>query len=157
MKRGVLMRIASNRLTIKGQVTIPKEVRTHLHLKEGDFVAFTINEDKKVFIEREQPHALCPLCDRGFVFTVQSQRHIKCTLCQGTEHYRDRLLQDWLKTALDMAIALEIQCSITTDERGYQVSYYTDFCNENQSEFIKECESFMQRQLRFHQFEGLNY
>ena len=50
MKRGVLMRIASNRLTIKGQVTIPKEVRTHLHLKEGDFVAFTINEDKKVFI-----------------------------------------------------------------------------------------------------------
>ena len=37
-------------LTSKGQATIPKEVRDHLHLKPGDQVKFFINPDGSVAI-----------------------------------------------------------------------------------------------------------
>jgi AbrB family looped-hinge helix DNA binding protein len=33
-------------LTMKGQVTIPKEIRDGLHLKEGDKVAFVFDGDR---------------------------------------------------------------------------------------------------------------
>lgn len=37
-------------LTAKGQVTIPKEAREHLHLKPGDRVKFFIHSDGHVLI-----------------------------------------------------------------------------------------------------------
>ena len=43
----------SNRLTIKGQVTIPKAVRDFLGLQEGgSSVEFTINDDGSVTVPR---------------------------------------------------------------------------------------------------------
>ncbi len=37
-------------LTSKGQVTIPKEVRTSLRLHEGDKVEFIINENREAIL-----------------------------------------------------------------------------------------------------------
>jgi antitoxin PrlF len=37
-------------ITTKGQATIPKEVRDHLHVKSGDQIKFFIHRDGSVFI-----------------------------------------------------------------------------------------------------------
>ncbi|TCP68544.1 AbrB/MazE/SpoVT family DNA-binding domain-containing protein [Baia soyae] len=41
------------RISSKGQVTVPKEVRECLELKEGDYITFGI-EDGRVFIDKVQ-------------------------------------------------------------------------------------------------------
>lgn len=38
-------------LTSKGQITVPKKVREHLHLSKGDRVDFVIEEDGTVRVE----------------------------------------------------------------------------------------------------------
>ena len=43
-------------LTIKGQVTLPKRVREHLHLKPGDVVAFEIQPNGDVVVRPERGH-----------------------------------------------------------------------------------------------------
>jgi AbrB family looped-hinge helix DNA binding protein len=47
-------------LTVKGQVTLPKRIRDHLHLKPGDEVAFEIQSNGEVLVraERESVEAL---------------------------------------------------------------------------------------------------
>jgi AbrB family looped-hinge helix DNA binding protein len=42
-------------LTIKGQATIPKAVREHLHLKPGDRVKFFVHPDGSVVILPKLP------------------------------------------------------------------------------------------------------
>lgn len=42
-----------NTLTVKGQVTLPKRVREHLHLKPGDQVDFEIRPDGEVVVRPE--------------------------------------------------------------------------------------------------------
>lgn len=37
-------------VTVKGQITIPKDVRTALHMKNGDKVAFILDGDKAVMV-----------------------------------------------------------------------------------------------------------
>lgn len=37
-------------LTSKGQITLPKEIREHFHLSEGDRVEFVIAEDGEVLL-----------------------------------------------------------------------------------------------------------
>ncbi len=45
----------SNQLTIKGQVTIPKEIREHLGLQSGrSAVEFVISKDGNVYLEKAQ-------------------------------------------------------------------------------------------------------
>lgn len=50
--------MASSTLTSKGQVTIPKEIRDLLGLKEGDRLEFRLDDQGKVVI---QPQAEGPL------------------------------------------------------------------------------------------------
>ena len=48
----------ANRLTIKGQVTIPKEVRDFLHLTNGDSaVDFVISPDGSVSLRKAEAEA----------------------------------------------------------------------------------------------------
>jgi len=42
----------ANRLTTKGQVTIPKQVRDALHLMPGDRVDFHVNGDGQVVVRK---------------------------------------------------------------------------------------------------------
>lgn len=50
-------------VTTKGQVTIPKAVREHLHIDTGTNLLFTIEpDDKRVYIHVEEKVAICVLC-----------------------------------------------------------------------------------------------
>ena len=42
----------SSTLTSKGQITLPKEVREHLHVSAGDRLDFLIDDDGQVLIQR---------------------------------------------------------------------------------------------------------
>jgi AbrB family looped-hinge helix DNA binding protein len=44
----------TSRLSSKGQVTIPREVRTALHLDPGDLVAYEVKDDKAI-LRRAEP------------------------------------------------------------------------------------------------------
>jgi AbrB family looped-hinge helix DNA binding protein len=43
-------RIGESRVTTKGQVTLPKDVRDFLNAEEGDYIIF-FKEENRVFIE----------------------------------------------------------------------------------------------------------
>ena len=38
-------------MTTKGQVTVPKEIRDHLHVAAGDRLDFVVDEDGKVVLQ----------------------------------------------------------------------------------------------------------
>lgn len=40
--------MATSTITSKGQITLPKEVRDHLHVREGDRIEFAIERDGEV-------------------------------------------------------------------------------------------------------------
>jgi len=48
---------SGSRLTIKCQVTVPKDIRRALHLKAGDVVHFSIEEGKAVLRPSPENHA----------------------------------------------------------------------------------------------------
>jgi len=43
----------TSRLSSKGQVTIPREVRGALHLEAGDYVAYEVKDDKAILTRAE--------------------------------------------------------------------------------------------------------
>ena len=49
------MNTVMSKLTTKSQATIPEKIRNFLGLCPGDFVAFEVNEDQKVFIRKATP------------------------------------------------------------------------------------------------------
>ena len=56
----------ANRLTIKGQVTIPKEVRDFLHLTNGDSAdEFVISPDGSVSLRKAEAEAAVSSSDRS--------------------------------------------------------------------------------------------
>jgi antitoxin PrlF len=44
----------TSRLSSKGQVTIPREIRAALHLEAGDLVAYDVKDDKAI-LRRAEP------------------------------------------------------------------------------------------------------
>jgi AbrB family looped-hinge helix DNA binding protein len=48
------MRRNTSRLSSKGQVTIPREVRAALHLDAGDLVAYEVKDDEAI-LRRAEP------------------------------------------------------------------------------------------------------
>lgn len=55
----------TSKLTTKAQTTIPQAVRSALHLKEGDEIAYTITGDKVVMTKAE----LAPVDDPFVTFS----------------------------------------------------------------------------------------
>lgn len=63
-------------ITEKGQVTIPKPVRDALGLEFGGRVAFCIDENRNVSVERDDVDEDDPLIDGFLVFLAQDmERH----------------------------------------------------------------------------------
>ncbi|TKJ83300.1 hypothetical protein PaeCFBP13512_23020 [Paenibacillus sp. CFBP13512] len=49
-------------ISSKGQVTIPKEIRDHLNLIEGDTVGFQYDPEGKVYLDKQIIFRDCPVC-----------------------------------------------------------------------------------------------
>lgn len=49
--------VITSKLTSKAQTTIPQPIRTALHLKEGDEIAYAIEGDR-VILTRAEPEAV---------------------------------------------------------------------------------------------------
>jgi len=45
----------TSKVTSKGQVTIPKEIREKLHLNAGDTITYTIQPDGGVIVRKQEP------------------------------------------------------------------------------------------------------
>jgi antitoxin PrlF len=54
-KSGAPRAVASSRITIKGQATVPAPVRKKLHLKPGDTVIFEESAAGTIFLRRAEP------------------------------------------------------------------------------------------------------
>jgi antitoxin PrlF len=65
-------------LTVKGQATIPKAIREHLHLKPGDRVKFFVHPDGSVVLLPKLPAAAL----RGI---IKSRRSRPVTIAEMTE------------------------------------------------------------------------
>jgi len=65
-------------LTVKGQATIPKPIREHLHLKPGDRVKFFVHPDGSVVLLPKLPAAAL----RGI---IKSSRQRPVTIAEMTE------------------------------------------------------------------------
>jgi AbrB family looped-hinge helix DNA binding protein len=65
-------------LTVKGQATIPKAIREHLHLKPGDRVKFFVHPDGSVVLLPKLPAAAL----RGI---VKSRRRSPVTIAEMNE------------------------------------------------------------------------
>jgi antitoxin PrlF len=72
---GVIMESA---ITVKGQATIPKAIREHLHLKPGDRVKFFLHPDGSVVL-------LPKLSVSAFRGIVKSRRRRPVTINEMTE------------------------------------------------------------------------
>lgn len=47
--------LAIAKITVKGQTTIPQDVRTALHVKAGDLIAWEVGTDGTATVRRVQP------------------------------------------------------------------------------------------------------
>lgn len=58
--------MSSSKLTSKFQATIPKEIRTLLHLKSGDTIIFEVVDKKAIVIKKAKP------IDKEYLRSIQN-------------------------------------------------------------------------------------
>lgn len=78
-------------ITEKGQVTIPKPVREALGLEFGGRVAFCIDENRNVSVEREDVDVDDPLIDQFLVFLAQDMERHPQRISNFPEDLRQRM------------------------------------------------------------------
>ena len=62
------------KLTSKGQITIPKQIRDLLKLKQGDSVVFYVNENKNIKIANKKDCTVLPDDDSKQVVVKKGNR-----------------------------------------------------------------------------------
>ena len=142
------MKIATSRLTIKGQVTIPKEFRRHLNLNEGESVCFSLNEQNQVVLSRVNPRLTCPICDQGVLHGFHHEFAFNCPLCQGTEVLTYQSTSDWVKAAIDVASGLDLPYELYRTKEGYSLSFHLDGPPLKDQLVAEQYETFLQQQLK---------
>ncbi|MEK4760985.1 type II toxin-antitoxin system PrlF family antitoxin [Viridibacillus sp. FSL E2-0187] len=66
-------------VTSKGQVTIPKKIRTFLKIKEKDKLKFTIDlSTRRVYLTNDNQVNICPLCEGEKVVDLNQPCFICC-------------------------------------------------------------------------------
>lgn len=78
--------MSSTTLTSKGQITLPKDIRDRLALKQGDRFEVAIGLDGLLTLQREQAPAL----DRGFGMLHQLARRRPASIAEMRAAVRQR-------------------------------------------------------------------
>lgn len=141
------MKVATSRLTIKGQVTIPKTFREHLKINEGESVCFSLNEQNEVVLSRVNSKRECPMCERGFIHDFNQTTILRCPLCQGEELLCFQSISDWIKAAIDTASVLDISYELYRVNETYTLVFYSDGLALKEKVLVEEFQQFIQRQI----------
>ncbi|WP_244489282.1 type II toxin-antitoxin system PrlF family antitoxin [Aureimonas altamirensis] len=67
---GALLREEST-ITAKGQTTVPKSVRQALNVDYGGRIAFLVDEQRRIYVEKVTEEASDPVVDRFLEFLAQ--------------------------------------------------------------------------------------
>lgn len=142
-----MMKLATSRLTIKGQVTIPKKFREHLQIVEGESVCFSINDHQEVVLSRVNPKQVCPLCERGFLHDFNDISLLKCPLCKGEQQLDYHSVAEWLKVSIDVASAFGVAYTLHPHLKGYLLHFCSDSLSLVDQVLVSRYEGFIQDQL----------
>lgn len=94
-------------ITQKGQTTVPKSVREALGLDHGDRIVFSIDENRRVSIERDEAAETDPVIDSFLEFLAKDMRdHPERSIAEIPETLRARIrhLARGMKVDLDAPI-----------------------------------------------------
>lgn len=93
-------------VTAKGQTTVPKPVRDALHLREGDRIAFRIDDSGGVALSRVEEEEADPVADAFLTFLARDMAARPVALAALTPSLRDRLaaLVEGVEFDLDQAL-----------------------------------------------------
>ncbi|GAB6969042.1 MULTISPECIES: type II toxin-antitoxin system PrlF family antitoxin [Komagataeibacter] len=81
-----------SRITAKGQTTVPKSVRQALGVDYGGRIAFFIDDQHRVYVERAKDEASDPVIDRFLVFLAEDmEKHPGTSVAALPTNLRDRM------------------------------------------------------------------
>jgi antitoxin PrlF len=79
-------------VTEKGQTTVPKTVRDALGITHGDRIAFSIDENHRVFLEKDDGEATDPVIDSFLAFLANDmQENPKTSIVDIPQELRGRI------------------------------------------------------------------
>lgn len=136
--------MVSGKLTSKGQITLPKSIRTQLRLKEGDLVGFSIEKEGRVYLEKIGYGLICPACE-GHSIKKDTSEEI-CLLCQNTGLLYQSTEAEWLLLATSVAQWFQLQLQLRKDEKGYVLDFEGKESHPKEDVILK-VQPFIENQL----------
>lgn len=134
----------SGKLTSKGQITLPKIVRTQLGIKEGDLISFTIEKNDRVYLEKINRRLLCPACQGRSL--KNDEQEVSCVICGDKGLLYQSHEGDWLLLATDIAKHFNLQLNLQKTENQYCL-YFDGIDKHPQKEPIMRCKQLIESQL----------
>lgn len=139
--------MVSGKLTSKGQITLPKIVRTQLGIKEGDLIAFTIEKNNRVYLEKINRGLLCPACQGHSL--KNGERKVRCMICGDRGLLYQSNEGDWLLLATDIAKYFNLQLNLQKTDNQYHL-HFDGIDGHAQKESIIRCKQLVESQLNKH-------
>ncbi len=94
-------------ITAKGQTTVPKAVRQALGVDYGGRIAFVVDDQRRVFVERASEEASDPVVDRFLAFLAEDMaKHPGTSIVALPPTLRDRIAA--LTGTMDVDLDAEI-------------------------------------------------
>lgn len=95
-------------VTEKGQTTVPKSVRDALGLSHGDRIIFSIDENRRVSIERHEEDAVDPVIEGFLEFLAKDMRdHPEKSIAEIPDALRSRIERLTQGMAVDLDAPIE--------------------------------------------------
>jgi len=95
-------------VTEKGQTTVPKSVRDALGLGQGDRIAFSIDENRRVFLERDDGEEGDPVIESFLAFLASDmQRNPEKSVADIPQDLRDRIERLIREVPVDLEASID--------------------------------------------------
>lgn len=100
-------------VTEKGQTTVPKSVRDALGLGHGDRIAFSIDENRRVSIERDEAEETDPVIESFLTFLAKDMHaHPERSIADIPDALRNRIERLTLGMAVDLDAPIDGEVDI---------------------------------------------
>jgi|GEM_PF-2678893 looped-hinge helix DNA binding domain, AbrB family len=127
--------LGRSKITSKNQITIPREVRDTLNIREGSWLSFDKDFNDRVYVTRDKSEIRCELCFdvdlKNIIYEKNTGKKIKCPLCNNTSNILVVSTSALVCKAIETAQNLNVKCEISTDG----IFYYAEFLYKDMSEY----------------------